>query len=175
MTRANDIESFPYDHQAAVTTGRLTMIKRVCLKTFAITLKPINGATNISGLTIENMGTDHRRFVRAIFGSEVKNHTSIPCWHQPVVYINSRSGTGRPLFTIDFLLGPGSKMIQKDEQSPSYQSNTEWSTHFPAPGHILLNGHHRSKGQHPTKAPGTDSEHQQHQRPTATHAENSVM
>src|SRR5580700_5013383 len=62
-----------------------------------------------------------------------------------------------------------------NEHRRSEQRAAERPAEMAAPGHVLLDRHHRAERQHPADIAGADDEHQQHDRPAAADAVEAVV
>src|SRR5439155_25340161 len=63
----------------------------------------------------------------------------------------------------------------RDEHRRAEQRAAERPAEAAAPGHVLLDRHHRAEPQHPADIAGADDKHQQHDRPAAADAVETVV
>src|SRR5262245_17658574 len=63
----------------------------------------------------------------------------------------------------------------ESHDTPGEQDHSQWEAEPAAPGRVLLDGHHDAEGEHTRKALRTDHEHQEHERPAAADAEQTVV
>ena len=67
------------------------------------------------------------------------------------------------------------QLLDHDKRPPGDQSRAQRLSQATALGQVLFSCHYRTQQKHPTYAPRTDDEHQQHQRPATAHAVDSVV
>src|SRR5207247_3874364 len=70
--------------------------------------------------------------------------------------------------------GPSRRVRECEQRSAGYEHDAQRCAQPPAPREVLLDRHHRGEREHPAEIADADEEHQQHQRPAAADAEETV-